>query len=204
MASFARFSGSVVVCGGLLSAGLLGCTGGGGDFKPAKDLPVSHAPHAHEHEHGPNGGELIELGNEEFHAELVVDAKAHALRIFLLGPDAKTAVTTAAETVTLNVEGGSALVLKPAADQEAGKVSKFELVDEKAVHGLTEAGFLHGGLQVKIGDKAFTAPLDIHFDEHVPEELKSKPAPDDAKTEEAKPAEANPAAPAPTEAAKPE
>lgn len=199
MASFARFSSSVAVCGGLLSAGLLGCTGGGGDFKSAKDLPVAHAPHAHEHEHGPHGGELIELGNEEFHAELVIDDKAHALHIYLLGPDAKTAVTTAAEEVTLNVEGGSALVLKPAADQEAGQTTKFELVDEKAVHGLTEAGFLHGGLQVKIGDKAFTAPLDIHFDGHDHGEMKPAPAPVEAKPEEAKTE-----APASTEAAKPE
>lgn len=206
MRSFSRFSSLALVGGGLLCHGLVGCTGGGGDYKPAKDLPVSKAPHAHEHAQGPHGGELIELGNEEYHAELVLDAKTHALRIYLLGPDAKTAATTAAEQVTLNVEGGSPLVLKPAADQEAGKAATFELVDEKAVHALADAGFIHGGLQVKIGDKAFSAPIDIHFDgdhDHGHGEKKPEPAPaekpvTEAATPETKPAEPKPETPAET------
>lgn len=144
---------------------LVGC-GDGGNFKPVKELPqAGHEEHGHdEHAHGPHGGELIELGKEEFHAELIVDDKTHSLKVFLLGPDAKTAATTDAPELSIVPEGATtAWVLKPAEGQPEGMVSEFVLVDEKVVHDLLDAGFLHGDLKIKIGGTPFNAGLDIHF-----------------------------------------
>lgn len=144
---------------------LAGCNGQRSEYKPAKDLPVAKVPEHHhdEHAHGPHGGELIELGEEAHHAELVVDGKAHAVKLFLFGPDAKTPTPTAATEVTIALEDGKKLVLIPAAGQPDGQAAAFELVDEKVVHALIEAGFLHGSLQLAIGDAKYDTHLDIHF-----------------------------------------
>lgn len=149
----------------VLGVGLVGCTGEG-NFKPVKELPkATHDEHAHgEHAHGPHGGELVELGKDEFHAELVVDGKAHAIKAYLLGPDAKTAATTDATDLTIVSEDGkSSFALKPAEGQPEGKASEFVLADEKVVHDLLDAGFIHGELKIKIGGTPYNGHLDVHF-----------------------------------------
>lgn len=50
------------------------------------------AGHAHEHpEHGPNGGALVEWGDEEYHPEFTVDHDAKQVIVFLLDGSAKKA-----------------------------------------------------------------------------------------------------------------
>jgi hypothetical protein len=172
-----------VVCAVAVS----GCTGGGsGDFKPAKQLPpVAHAEPAHDHDHsaGPHQGALVEIGNEEYHAELVINDAAHSLKLYLLGPDAKTAATTAATEVLITTEAGAALTLRPIAGSAEGQNSEFELGDEKTVHELAEAGFIHGTLVVKIGDKPYSADVDAHFTEESKHVHDAKPAEPATKTE---------------------
>ena len=88
---------SVSVC-----VGLSGC-GGGSDgetrtFDPKKDAShdAEHGHvHGHAHDHGPNGGCLIELGEEEFHAEALFDEKDHKVVLFILDGEAKKAVAIA-------------------------------------------------------------------------------------------------------------
>lgn len=152
---------------GCLTASLLaGCGGGSGEYKTADQLPQA-APHDdHHHGHGaegPHHGSLIELGEDEFHAELVVDGKTHTIRLYLLGADAKSPATTAATEVTVTPEEGAPLVLKAAADQPEGEISLFELTDEKAVHEIAEAGYIHGSLAIRVGEKDFNAAIDAHF-----------------------------------------
>lgn len=178
-----RWSGLAVA--GVLWGALAGCGGPSGEYKKAKDLPVATAA-GHDHDHaaeGPHHGSLIELGKEEFHAELVIDAKAHALRVYLLGPDAKADATTAAAELSIAVEGGPTLTLKPAAGSAEGKHSTFELVDEKAVHDIAEAGFLHGTLTVQVGEKSFSGGIDVHLHgdhEHMDEAKPAAEKPADA------------------------
>jgi len=142
-----------------------GC-GPSSDYQPAKSLPSAPPADHHEHEHGegPHHGQLVELGEDEFHAELVLDDKAHTLRMYLLGSDAKSEATTAATEILITKEDTTTVTLKPAAGSEAGKHTVFELVDEKVVHELAEAGFLHGTLVLTIGEKPYSAELDVHFD----------------------------------------
>lgn len=151
----------------MLGVGLVGCSDSG-NYKSAKELPqAGHEEHGHnhdEHAHGPHGGELIELGKEEFHAELLLDGKSHTVKVFLLGPDAKTAATSDATELTVVMEGGkSSFVLKPAEGQPEGMAAEFVLVDEKVVHDLLDAGFIHGELKIKIGGTPYNAHLDVHF-----------------------------------------
>ena len=41
--------------------------------------------------HGPHGGELLEIGKEEFHAELIMNETKKQMVIYLLEKDAKSA-----------------------------------------------------------------------------------------------------------------
>lgn len=176
----------------MLAIGLLGavgCDGGKSDYKKADDLkkaPAVHDEHGHdEHGHGekgPHGGSIVELGEEEFHAEVVLDHDAHALRVFVLGKDAKTAAPTTATEITVAAEGKDAVTLK-AAPQDGdgeGRSSRFELIDEKLVHDILDAKFLHGKLDIKIGDKPYSGHIDMHLDD-VHHEHKDEPKKDEAK-----------------------
>ncbi len=178
---------------------LAGCDAGS-QYKAAKDLPkpAEGDGHSHgEHVHGPHGGDIVELGKEEFHAEFLVDGKSHTVKVYLLGPDAKTAATTDAAEITIAPEGDMPpFVLKPAEGQPAGKASEFVLADEKIAHDLMDAGFVHGDLKIKIAGTAYNGHLDVHFDgdhahDHGKEEQKKDDKPADSPTpiEPEKPAE---------------
>ena len=73
-----------------------------------------HAAHDHseeggEHDHeeeGPNGGQLIELGKEEYHAELVLDEKKNQVTIVLLDAAAKQQIAIQEPHILINVRGG--------------------------------------------------------------------------------------------------
>lgn len=161
-----RLTLAALVCSGLVF-GAMGCSGGNSDYKKTSDL--QKAPAADHHDHGakgPHGGSIVELGEEEYHAEVVLDADAHTIRVFVLGKDAKTATPIPATELTVTPEEKPALTLK-AAPQDGegdGKASRFELVDEAAVHALLDAGMIHGDLGVKIGDKAYKGHIDYHLD----------------------------------------
>lgn len=154
-----------LVLAGIFSvAAFLGCGGGNSnEYKPAAQLPVApdEAHHGHEHAHGPHGGYLIELGQEEYHAELVVDAKTHTLTIYLLGSDGKSAAGKAADQVTIALGGETSLTFQPV----EGAADTYRFTDAKAVDELVDDGFLHGTLTVNMGEKNYTAELDIHFEE---------------------------------------
>lgn len=172
----------VVAMTGLLAAG---CDGSKSEFKTAKELNTGkgHDEHDHDHDAGPHGGAIVELGADEYHAEIVVDGKAHALRVYMLGPDAKTAAPVAATELKIATEDNQTLTLKaaPQTGETEGKASLFELADEKAVDGLEKAGYLHGSLQIEIGGKAYRGDVDAHFDggsheDHKEEAHKDEPA----------------------------
>ena len=52
-------------------------------FDDKKDNVSNTAPPEHAHVHGPNGGHIIELGQEEFHAEVAMD-QSRKLTVYLL------------------------------------------------------------------------------------------------------------------------
>ena len=59
----------------------------------ASDATTQTAEHGHSHPtEGPHHGSLIELGDEEYHGELVHDDKAGTVTIYLLDSSAREAV----------------------------------------------------------------------------------------------------------------
>lgn len=125
----------------------------------------AHGEHGHPSE-GPHHGHLIELGNEEYHAELTHDDESHTITIYLLDGDAKGAVGTAESEVTVNLVVNSkpmqfVLPAVPQADDGAGESSKFELVSEELCDAL-EAEEAKGRLNVSIAGKPFTGAIEHH------------------------------------------
>jgi hypothetical protein len=157
-----RVSGLVIALFSFATLLVAGCGG------PAAPPVKPDTEHAHS-EHGPHEGHLIELGNEEYHAELTHDDATKTVAIYLLGPDAKTAVTIPdTETLTLNLKvGEEPLQAKLTAEKQAsdpeGQASKFVVVDEKVLEAL-EAPKTTGRLSVKIGEKSYSGP--VEHEEH--------------------------------------
>lgn len=139
---------------------------GGSSAKPA---------HSHDHDHpstGPHKGSLIELGDEEYHAELLHDDAAHKVTIYLLDSKATGKATSSEAKIALNfvVDGKPQQFMLPAApqaDDAAGAASKFELVDEALCTAL-DAPKNAGKLNVTIGGKQYTGALagDAHDHGH--------------------------------------
>src|SRR3989337_1170847 len=117
---------SVPFCA-LVTLGLVGC--GGNPSQPSGSTETAASPATveaeHDHAHpseGPHGGSLIELGAEEYHAELIHDDQAGTVTIYLLDSAAKAAVAIDAPDVTINLthEGRGEQFKLAAAAEETG------------------------------------------------------------------------------------
>ena len=125
-----------------LSVGVFvcGCTSQPGE--PAAQPSQIDGSHA-EHEHpsaGPHGGELIELGNEQYHAEIVHDAN---VTVYLLDGAAKAAVAVpdAAPVVNISHDGNAEqfkLAASPLPEDPAGASSRFVSDDVELLTDLKE------------------------------------------------------------------
>jgi len=116
--------------------------------------------------HGPHEGSLIELGNEEYHAELVHDEATGTITVYVLDSSAKKAVPIEAAELHVNLDhdGESqqfTLTASPAADDLPGTASRFVStsgeLDEQLDHEESSAQ-----LVVMIGGKQFRGA--IHHD----------------------------------------
>ena len=127
--------------------------------------PTPHAVHddGHAHpDHGPHGGDLVELGHEAYHAEVVHDDAAATVTVYLLGPDAKTAVPIDAPGLTISlVHDGAAeqfeLAAQPQANEPAGQSSRFISTDAELVNDLDYTD--NARLSVKISGKPYSGAL---------------------------------------------
>lgn len=136
---------------------------GCGSSNPA---PPKSGEASHEHpSEGPHKGHLIELGNEEFHAELTHDDATKTVTIYLLGSDAKTAAMSSDAEIALNlVVAGEPLQAKLAAapmdGEAADKCSRYTLVDEKVLEAL-ENPKTTGRLNVNIAGKDYSGKVEL-------------------------------------------
>ena len=131
---------SHLLLAGVVTVGLTGC---GGSATKTDDHDVSEEGHDHAHpSEGPHHGTLIELGNEEYHAELVHDIEAGTVTIYLLDASGKEPVAIEAEELTINVKAGdeAAQFKLPAADAADGKASKFTSSETDLAEALDEDG----------------------------------------------------------------
>ena len=155
-------------------AGLAGCA-----EKPAAESAGGAAAddhgHAHDHDHqGPHGGHVIELGADNFHAELTHDDATHTVGVYVLDGTAAATAPVAAEAVTINVAADGrpqqfTLGAKPLADDPAGKTSYFELVDETLCDGLAGDWDPHAAtarLSITIDGTPYVGEIELGEHEH--------------------------------------
>jgi hypothetical protein len=126
--------------------------------------------HAHEAgahpEEGPHHGHLIELGQEEYHAELTHDDATKTVSIYLLDKEAKESVAIADVEIVLNIVVDSKplqvkLAAAPQDGDAAGKSSRFSIVNEDVLEAL-EAPTTTGRLNVSIGGKSYVGKVEHH------------------------------------------
>ncbi|WP_013629941.1 MULTISPECIES: hypothetical protein [Rubinisphaera] len=128
------------------------------DLHEDHDQADGHDGHAHP-EHGPNGGELFELGAEEYHAELLHDDDAQTVTINLLDSAAKEAVTIPDQEVTLNVKAdGSGSQFKLTSTGEGEANSTFTSKDAKLIE-LLEGEHADITLVVTIAGKQYRGQM---------------------------------------------
>lgn len=135
------------------------------DPQPVSDMPpdtVGHDEHAHPSE-GPHHGVLIELGGEEYHAELVHDDAAKSVTVYILDGPARKVVPIDSKEVTINVKHGGRpeqfqLAASPSAEDPAGKSSRFVSNDAELAEHLDEEG-ADPTLVVVIDGKSFRGKI---------------------------------------------
>lgn len=116
----------------------------------SQDGTIGTAPPAttdvHDHpSEGPHHGGLIELGNEEYHAELVHDDAAGTVTIYILDSSAKTAVPIEASELLINLShDGEAEQFKLAATPDVrdplGQSSRFTSTNAELAEDLDHEG----------------------------------------------------------------
>lgn len=126
---------------------LSGCGNGpatdGSTSNSSLETSDSHGEHAHPSE-GPHHGELIELGNEEFHAELLHDESS--VTIYVLNSAATEQVPIASTEITINAQHEGqpeqyVLTAMPDESDPEGKSSRFVSNDEELAHHIDGKGF---------------------------------------------------------------
>jgi hypothetical protein len=172
---------SVVALGAALAGWTLlsGCTpagtgtGGsqaGGGSAAGTGEGEEHEGEEHE-EHGPppHGGQLIELGDEEYHAELVHDEKAGTVTIYLLDAHAEKAVAIDSADITIKLKHDGEpeqfkLAASPQDDDVEGTASRFVSEEAELAEDLDAEG-TEPRLAVTIDGKPYSGKI-VHEHDH--------------------------------------
>lgn len=161
-----RVFGSVFLGAACACFALTGCDGNKAANAPS---PAAEKGHHDEHEHpseGPHHGELIELGKEEYHAELVHDDSTHTVTVYVLDSAAKAAVPIDAKGLVVNLVAAGKpqqfmLSAKPDAKDPVGQCSCFSLTNESLCEALDDKATT-GRINIEIKGKAFVGKIEPH------------------------------------------
>ncbi|QDT28084.1 hypothetical protein [Gimesia panareensis] len=198
-----------VMCCGVALALFAGCTSQDDtrtfdekDSQASAEAEHAHE-HDHEHDHGPNGGHLLEVGEEQYHVEVVFDNDKRTLTAFILGPDAKSAHPIAGETIDFDLEVGDKeheipLAAKPLDGEKDGKSSRFVAEGKAIPESIKAESDLNGHFHLDIGEDHFHVDLhheghDHDHDDHDHDHEKTEPKKEETKKEEPKKTEDKPA-----------
>jgi hypothetical protein len=141
-----------------------GCNSGNQAYHEVpKGARVKDQPH--EHEQGPHGGHLVELGEEEYHAEVVFDPKSSKITLYVLDSSAKKAAPIDAKEIKLELTiGGQPESFTAQAVADKGdppdKSSRFEVADNSEIKAnVKDEEDLKGSVTVAIGGKTYTGKI---------------------------------------------
>jgi len=137
-----------------------------------------HAGHDHAHDHahhGPHGGHIMVIGEEQYHAEWKHDDATGTVTFYILDAEAKNEVPIAAEKITIEVKLGEKdpivyelLAVNPSGEQK--KTAQFEIVDKEllaVIEGLTpEAKGVVATLTVDINGTPFSQKIEKEAHDH--------------------------------------
>jgi hypothetical protein len=145
-----------------------GCGGEHAGEKPqAADKHEHEHGDAHEHpSEGPHHGRLIELGEDEYHGELVPDPVTRMTKIYILDGTAKKQEPIDAKEITLNlvVDGQShqfKFTEQPDQSDPIGRASRFVSTSEQLDDAL-KSPETTGRLNVDIAGKSYVGKLESH------------------------------------------
>jgi hypothetical protein len=137
----------------------------------ATPKPAGETDHDHEHHHhGPHNGHLMELGEEEYHAEWTHDGSGK-VTFYVLDSDAKNEVPIAADQITIDVKIGDnepKTYELAAANPTAGKSAAFAITDKQFASlfdQLKSTGIVLT-LHANINGKQFDQVIKEHEHEH--------------------------------------
>ena len=148
----------------LLSAGLLFWTGCAGPIAPEPHMHGASIAHTHV---GPNGGRLIVLGDEDYHAELLIDHSAGNATVFILDRTGRNPVPVDQNEITLNVRRDGQphqIRLAAAGSASAGPDSPARFTGASDV--LRNDCQLSGRLSIVINGKPYTGRVAHREDDH--------------------------------------
>jgi len=126
--------------------------------------------HDHEHHHhGPHNGHMMEIGEEEYHAEWTHD-ESGKVTFYILDSEAKKDVPVSADEIVIDVKIGDkepATFKLAAVDPMDGKSSTFETINKQLL-GVLEAlsPGVKATLHVNINGKQFDTPIKEHEHGH--------------------------------------
>lgn len=174
-----RLQRSAWFCSGLVLAMLgflVGCGGekpGTPPSKPGDEKNHKVDENAHVgHEHGPNGGEVIELGEEEYHLEWDRDDKTDTVTFYLLDKDLKNVTESDAKEIKIVSKVGEKentyTLPHVASESETAKSWKFELADKALITALIAPEGVTNQLIISVGGKEYSAAIkhDAAHDHH--------------------------------------
>ena len=138
--------------------------------KQEKAGDEDHSGHDHPSE-GPHHGQLIELGREEYHAELVHDDEKHLITVYLLDAQAKQAVPIEQSELVINLTAQGKphqykLAAAPLEGEASGQSSRFQASDEALAEALDSEG-AKGRFNLTINGRPYVGNIEHHdHDDH--------------------------------------
>lgn len=126
--------------------------------------------HGHQHPtKGPHGGAIVELGDEELHAEVLHDDAAGTVTVYLLDGEVKRYMTIASPEIVINVRHNKKAVqfklkAKPQSSDRDGRSSRFEVKNQQLVE-LLDAHDAEAQLKLVVGKRSYVGKI-VHNHDH--------------------------------------
>lgn len=138
------------------------------EYQPEGEVAAPDEHH-HAHGHGTHDGHLIELGDEDYHAELVFDEESRQIIVYVLDSAAKEAVALDVEEIALNlvIDEQPVSLKLAAAPQEGdaeGRSSRFQIAGDQVPQEIHDEEDLEGRLSLTIDGVAFSGDIEHDHD----------------------------------------